>query len=177
MIFKVDWVETKGADWKVATLVEGVEGGKTFQNVSINRKRYGSEEIQWPNFDAIAPGTTLNGDCVESKTKPGSWSLYPLRPKPAAGPASFAGKGPGIKAAQERKGEMIKEAQGNKELGIKVSSAMRASLDYAVAAVADSRFETQEEREEAMRHAFLRFKAWYLAQWAETEKTLDVPFT
>jgi hypothetical protein len=152
MIFKVDWVETKGADWKVATLVEGVEGGRAFENVSINRKRYGSEEIQWPDFDAIAPGTTLNGDCVESKTKPGNWSLYPLRPKPAAvsRPASYAGKGPsGMKAAQERKDEMIKEAQGNKELGIKVSSAMRASLDFAVAAVADSRFEMQEEREEA----------------------------
>jgi predicted flavoprotein YhiN len=92
-------------------------------------------------------------------------------------PASYAGKGPsGMKAAQERKGEMIREAQGNKELGIKVSSAMRASLDFAVAAVADSRFEMQEEREEAMRDAFLRFKAWYLAQWAETVKSLDVPF-
>jgi hypothetical protein len=173
MIFIVDWVENKGADWKVATLREGVEGGRTYENVSINRTK--KDGTPFPKFDEIAPGATINGDIWQNPTSQ-KWALFPERPKtPPKSGAGPAYRGKQIEDAQIRKAGMVHEAQENKNLAVKTAAAMRDATMLAIAALDGSHFETIEEREDELKRAFERFRDWYLAMWLKTEQKADLP--
>lgn len=121
MLYRCDWVETKNKDWKVATLVS-VDGVQT-ENVSINRNDKKTGTVAFPRFDEFAPGAQIEGNLWTSPE--GKAYLFAPKPKAPAGAPRLANNMAGVKAAQERKGEMIEKAQDRKNDAITLSSAMR----------------------------------------------------
>lgn len=189
MIFKIDWIETKKEDWKVATLHEAIENGQSVADVSINRNdKDGS--VAFPNFNDLTPGSEIQGNLWKHPTT-GRYTLYPLRqpPKndgevvarqgapqpsyvPRSGPAGMmATKAANIESAQERKNEAIEKAQENKSNAIKVAAAMRDATLISIALM-----NNDPEGAGEFTTSFTRIKEWYLAEWEKTEKSLDVPF-
>ncbi len=127
--FKIEFLENKSPDWKVATVTD--ETGKTFQEVSINKTNKKGEPF--PNFDQIMSGATIEANFWTS----GAGKHYLFAPDPknvsTGTVAPQGGRGGGIAKAQMVKAENIEKAQGNKELGIKTSSTIRMAVDCAVA--------------------------------------------
>jgi hypothetical protein len=76
MIFKVDWVENKSPDWKIATIIEAVEGGKEYRDVSINRTDH-KTNAEFPGFDGLQPGSEVRGEIWRNPA--GKWYLFPPR--------------------------------------------------------------------------------------------------
>lgn len=180
MSFRCDWVENKKDDWKIATLVEIVEGGRTFNDVSINK--IDKKGRAFPNFDAIAPGATVHGNIWQNPAnskftlfapdEPRTSATAP-RPATAGAPAAPYRSNSGMAAAQTRKAEGIREAQDNKEKGIKASSAMRDSTAITTELVKQGPPEWTLEDFQVL---FKRVRDWYLKMWKETEDMLDLPF-
>ncbi len=175
MTYQVDWVENKQDDWKIATLKEVVEGGQTYENVSINKVT--RDGRPFPGFENIAPGSVIAGN-IWLSPKNQKWSLFPpdpvrsAAPRPAASPSAAPTRGPaGIKAAQERKDQMIEKAQENKGKGMLIAAAFR---DATLMLVNMADYKTMTPDESKMKHKALR--DWYIAEYKDTEKTLDVPF-
>lgn len=128
--YKVDWVENKNPDWKVATLV-GADGYKT-EDVSINRANKKGEVF--PNFDGILPGSDVEGELWQSNAS--KWYLFaPKAPKSASG-GGFKGN---MEKVMERKESGIRLSQENKEHGIKVASTMNGAVQIAVAMIKDDK--------------------------------------
>lgn len=173
MLFTIDWMEKKGEGWIVATLVEAVENGLTHKDVSINKVDKKSGEVAFPTFDALAPGHQINGNIWENNA--GKKYLFPMREQKKSGGGGSAFRAQQIEKSQERKAEFVHQAQENKNLAVKVASTMRDATALAVASVNVDAFETIEEREEALRDSFARFKRWYIAQWTKTEQEADLP--
>jgi len=177
MIYTILSVENKGQDWKVATVKEAVEGGSTHENVSINRKNK-EGAVAFANFDLMQPLYSFEGSDIWENAQ---GRKYIFAPKPKEQPkkawqGSGAPKAAAVAAAQEKKAEHIREAQETKAHSIKVAAAMRDATLLAVAALEGSSFELVEERQDALRRAFLHFREFYLAEWENTEKLTDVPF-
>lgn len=121
-IVKIDWIETKGPDWKVATLTN--EMNKTEKEVSINRTSKKGEVF--PNFDALQVGQTIEGELWQSGA--GKWYLFPPQPKSQyRAPTSNGGASRGSQMAKvmETKNQNIKEAQETKHEAIKLAGAQR----------------------------------------------------
>lgn len=142
--YQVRKIENKGGDWKVATLI--APDNYPTENVSINRRNKQGEIF--PNFDGIVEGGTVEGDLWKSSTPDshGRAKWYLFAPKPLKTQNKAFGGGSGVKAAQERKAEMINQSQENKELGIKTSSTMRMAVDLALAEVGNNGDHEQYER-------------------------------
>ncbi len=163
--YKVLDVESKSPDWRVITIQE--LGGRTIENVSVNRFKKDSQEDQWNGeFENIAPDKMIEGEYWKSPS--GKQFLFP--PKKAGAVPGFKG-GAGVKAAQERKGEMIEKAQENKMAGIMISSAMRAATDILVNSY---EFKNMSDDEIQGKHKFWR--KWYISQWNQELKDNDIPF-
>lgn len=187
MTYKIDWVENKKDDWKVATLVEIVEGGQTFTDVSINK--VDKKGRAFPHFDEITVGQTVHGNLWQSPTNQKYTLFAPDEPRAttATGPTASAprpagamsaapyrgGGATGVKAAQERKAEGIATAQENKTKGVMASAAMRDSTLIALELIKQGPPDSTFEDFQAV---FKRVRGWYLTTWNETEKMLDVPF-
>ena len=164
MLFHVDAVEVKNSDWKVLQLTD-ISGTK-FADVSVNRTNKAGEPF--PGFDAIAENGSTNGNIWQSQA--GKNYLFPMR---AQAPGATRSAGPsGIKAAQERKAEGIEKAQDRRETGIKLAAAFR---DATLMLINQAAYNEMSEAEIQGQHKFWR--RWYLEQWDEEEKLLDVPFT
>src|SRR6202020_1668901 len=110
MIFKIDWVETKKENWKVATLHEAIENGQTVTDVSINRtEKDGS--IAFANFDELAPGMEIQGNLWKHPTT-SRYTLYPIRqaPKNDAEVVVRQGNAPSYTPRSGQAGRMAKKA-------------------------------------------------------------------
>ncbi len=102
----------------------------TLEGVTGTVTMWGSN---WP-LNTITAFSEVEGDLVPAKDARYGPTLFPARTeRPMTGGRSGARGGAGVAAAQERKATMIQEAQGNKELGIKVSSTMRDAVQIALA--------------------------------------------
>lgn len=147
--YQVDWVESKGPDWKVAKLVN-LPG-----DVSINRTNKKGEVF--PGFDEIMPGKEIEGEFWNSPS--GKGYLFP----PKAPKSSFKGNS---MAVVEKTQEGVKVAQQNKELGIKVSSTMRMAVDLAIAqteskSILDNNLTLEEK--------VLKWRKWLWLEWDKND--------
>ncbi len=100
--FKIEFLENKSADWKVATVTD--ESGKTFQEVSINKTNKKGEPF--PNFDGIMSGATIEANFWTSSA--GKNYLF------APDKQNATGKKPNMERVMEKKASMIGEAQDKK---------------------------------------------------------------
>lgn len=178
MTYEVLWVESKKDDWRIATLKEIIENGQEFTDVSINK--VDKKGRSFPKFDEITPGSQVTGNLWQSPT--GKYTLFApdepraqtaTAPRPAGSTSApyKTGGGAGVKAAQERKAEGIATAQENKGRGVMVAAAFR---DATIILTALPEFKDMSAEE--WRAAHKRIRDWYIAQWKDAEKTLDIPF-
>lgn len=126
MKYQIDWSEQKttstGKKMLKATLKEMEVPNLIHEDVAI--------WDSFPGFDGLMTGHIVEGDIVSKQN--GQYvnkSLY--APKVAATGQNRASGA--ISKAQDKKSEMIKTAQENKELGIMTSSTIRMAVDIALA--------------------------------------------
>lgn len=181
MIFEILWCENKTADWKVCTVKEAIAGGKEYTDVSINRKDK-SGAVAFPKFDEIAPAFTLEAEYWSNP----AGKQYLLAPKPApkndeeviarnTAPTTYVPVKKsfgGASAAMETKKQNIAEAQDNKTLAIKASQTMRDATLISIALFGNESNVTVAEFQDN----FTKIKEWYLKEWANTEKAVNLPF-
>ena len=161
--------ETKGDGWKVLGLMD--MHNEAFENVSMNKNDLQGKQ-QWPAFDDVAVGSTIEGNVWKNPT---SMKLSIFPPKPQTAPR--AGGAPNIKAAQERKAEAIATAQDNKNMGIMIAAAFRDATLILNQMFPDLANETSPDvRLDAAMAMHKRIKERYIREWTETEKSLDTPF-
>lgn len=145
MKYKINWCENisgKGKSWLKATITD--ESGKE-DEVSI-----------WPDFpyfSEIKPGSEVEGQIlVKGKYKNLVASSRALRPNY---------KSANIEAAQQRKAEMIKDAQERKNESV----AYFNSLNSAIALLANRPQENAEKTKEFI----IYWRDYFLSEWKKYE--------
>lgn len=150
-------MEKKSADWIVATLECG---GNVTKDVSINRNDKKTGAVAFPTFDEIQSGRTVEGELWNSPA--GKWYLFAPKASKSGGNGAFRQKQ--IEDTMEKKAVYIGQAQGNKELGIKVSSTMRMAVDLVVAEGLEGRVE------DGIKNAIQEWRAWLWMEWDKEDK-------
>lgn len=119
--FTVGWVKEKMVGEKKALEVTAKdESGK---DATFTVWQFDKDNKEFPNFGGIQAGQVIEGNLW---TKDGKYySLY--APKPESAKPSF-NKGGNMTKMLETKNENIREAQGHKDLSIKISSTMRDAV-------------------------------------------------
>lgn len=154
MAKRIEWAESKSADWKLCTVVN--EQGVTLTEVSANRKeKNGTDNSVW--FDLLIPGATVEGNLWQSPSS-GKWALYP--PKPQA-PARGSGA---ITKAMEKKEASIERFQASKEDSIRMSSTARMATDMTV-----SRMQGKSASIEEYQLEWNMWRKYFLEQWDNYE--------
>lgn len=166
MIFKVLSADIKSPDWKILSVKEGIEDGKTYVNVSINRNDK-TGTVAFPAFDQIIEGFTFEADPWANP----AGKMYLFGPKPKTAAPSGGGMR-GVAAAQERKAVAIEKTMDRKEAGILVAAAMRDCTLITLASIKDQPFPDHSD----FVAQFKVIKNWYLKEWNDTEKAIDLPF-
>lgn len=118
--YKIDFIEKKGADWKIATLI--AEDGHPTNEVSINRKSKSGEVTQ--NFDNLMAGSAVEGELWRSPA--GKWYLFPSKPQGGAN-KSFGGN---VSRLMDKKAENIKEAQERKSDSIAYFNSLNSAISF-----------------------------------------------
>lgn len=174
MIYKIDWIETKSDTWKIATLIEGIENGKTTENVSINKTNKDGT-IAFKEFDTLMPGSMLEGNLWRNPTN-NKFALYPNRPAPKSDGEVVARSTPsksfgGAAKAMETKAANIEKAQDNKNKGIMLAAAFRDATIMLtnLAVYADM---TPDE----VRTNHKAFVEWYVKAWDDVEGSIVLPY-
>lgn len=126
MRYKIQWLSKKtlssGANLLEVTVLD--VSGAEFTGTIWEKDKEGAI---FPNFATLAPGHEFEANAWTNPTN-NKISFYAPKPKAATNGAKGGGM-TGVKAAQERKGQMIEEAQDRKNDAIMLSGAMRdASL-------------------------------------------------
>lgn len=148
MTFTIEWIEIKTS-----------AKGNRYARASINAQD-GSKHpdvtifSSFPNFDAIKPSSTVEGELV-SKDYNGKTSFTLEAPK-SAQPKG----GAGIKAAQERKEQMIEKAQERKNSSIAYFNAVNSAIAL-LGKTLDIAHDDTEQIEKFVRH----WRDWFLAEW------------
>lgn len=151
MKYKINWLEhqtTKTGKKKINATLED-PAGSVKENVTI-----------WdgfPNFSELAPGSEIDVDIVTKQN--GQYlnvTAYPIK-QASGGPRT------GIKAAQDRKGEMIKEAQGRKNEAIAFFNATNS----AIALLAHA--EVDKSNMHKIKEFIKASRDWFLGEWQEYE--------
>ncbi len=158
MFYKIEWVENKSKDWKVAT-VSAVDGTKQ-TDVSINR--VSKKGDMFPDFDGITPGKEIGGRLWSSPA--GKWYLF----APDKEEKTFnTFKKPNMSAVMEKKAENIDHAQDKKAEGIKVSSTIRMAVDMALAELGQLEMPyTPIDMQECVR----KWRTWFWNEWEKSDK-------
>lgn len=156
MIYHVLSIELKKPDWKIATLKEGIEGGKTIEKVSINKTDQ-KGDTAWATFDDIKEGSTIEGNYWENAK--GLAYLFPPKPKTTSTGAPRGNSG-AIAKAQEKKAEDIATAQTRKHEAIATAGAFRDATLIALASLKDQPFPTDDE----FKAEWLKWVKWILVQ-------------
>ena len=155
MKFKVEWCENKSPDWKIATLNDG---SAMITEVSINRNDKKTGKVAFEKFDDIMPGFDVEGELWKSP----AGKNYLFAPRPQSAPRT-GGAGVGIKAAQERKAEMIEKAQDRKSESIAYFNSVNCAIELVskMKSVELTRQETKEE--------IIHWRDWFLAEYRKYE--------
>jgi len=153
MKYKIDWCEIKTTS----------TGKKKIDATLIDEKGVKNDKVTiwegFPNFENLAAGMEIDADVVEKQN--GQYlnkTAYAIK-APSTG---FKG-GAGVKAAQERKGEMIKEAQSRKNEAIAFFNATNCAMQLLpiIKTELDNPFKVKE----AIKH----WREWFLCEWQEYE--------
>lgn len=163
-VFKIDWIEQKPTSTGKPRAMASITGedGKQITDVTL----WGSN---WP-IATLMPGMEVIGTYEEKQN--GQYLNKTLHPAMGDKPKGFGGSG--IKAAQERKGEMIKEAQDRKSDSI----AYFNSVNSAISMMENVHFEKIDDRKEFI----IEWRDWFLAEYEsyfgdkgtlETKRLLD----
>lgn len=151
--YKIEFIETKGTDWKIASLTD--ESGKT-EEYHLNRKDKNNNIFS--DFDKWMPGHDVEGDPWTNSA--GKRYLFPPKPTMQQGAARAGGFSPAKVMAQKAEG--IKAAQENKDLGIMTSSTIRMAVDISLS----------ENNSAAMgfdggvfKDRVLHWREWLISQW------------
>jgi hypothetical protein len=157
MKFKVEWVENKTPEWKVATL--STSDGMREENVSVNKVNKKGEPF--PNFEGITPGAEIDGEFWKSD----SGKSYLFAPKPVPTYKTFSKTGMGDKLI-EKKQEGIKQSQENKAEGIKISSTARMAHENSLAE------QTGEKLDKEMyMQSYKYWRSFHWNAWDDTDPT------
>lgn len=162
MQLTIDWLERKEWNGKELLDVKLQDGKKA---TIWKTQKDGSV---FPGFDEIAPGHTIEG---ELWNKPGTdnWTIYPPKEQKRGGGSS------GMRAAQDRKSEYIKEAQERKEESIAFFNATNAAIEMVKA-----RSDFDHLDVETKQDSLIVWRDWFLAQWrkydAKPETDKRIPF-
>lgn len=163
-MYIIEWMERKTTSTgksKIDATLRTPEGAMT-KTVTI--------WSDFPDFAVLQPGSSVDGDIVEK----GQYSTFYAKKAPISAYRPRVAGGPGVKAAQERKGEMIQQAQETKSTGIKIAAAFRDATLLTIEILRQVEGEPLSKSEIFALHKEIR--DWYIAGWGDTEKTLDVPF-
>lgn len=173
MIYKIDWLEKKSDTWIIATLTEGIENGKTTENVSINKTNKDGT-MAFKEFDTLMPGHTLEGNLWRNPSS-NKFALYPNRPAPkndgeVVARSTSKGFG-GANKAMETKAANIKEAQENKNKGIMIAAAFRDATIMLTNMPAYNEMSFEE-----IRTNHKAIVEWYVLGWNALEESIELPF-
>ncbi len=166
MKYKIEWLEKKSEEWFIVSLTD--ESGKQTTDVSINAKSKTGESF--PYFAELKAGETVEGELWQSQKN--KWYLFPPKPVNTQSKPNFTPKTGMIKQAQERKEQMISVAQGNKELGIKISSTMRMAVDCALGEYNSGRGYTYGD---SLGENIKGWRKWLWEHWEAEDKDFE-PF-
>lgn len=161
MKYKIEWLENKDTDWKIIQLSD--ESGKTYKDVSINRKD--KNGIEFPNFDTLRAEDMIEGDFWVSPK--GRNYLFPPKPQ--------SPKGGNISKMMEKKAVLIEKAQDNKELGIMTSSTIRMAVDLVVAQMANDHI-IQNATEADIKGMIKEWRKWLVSEWNNVDLNAKIPF-
>lgn len=156
--YKLSWVEKKHVDSLNKDVMEcdGTDEKGNAVKFSI--------WSDFPGFNEITSASEIEGNLWN---KPGTdkWTLYPPKPQGGANRGQSGGFKAGVKEAQATKREDIKNAQENKELGIKVSSTMRMAVDIVVATLANEKIID----ESVIKGEIGKWREWLWNEWDNWE--------
>ena len=138
--------ETNGRPWKITNMTLKDEQGNTHDDVST--------------FDVVTPGITIEG-VIEPKGQYKNFKSTPVAPKANGGGAY---KQKQIEDTMEKKAAYIGQAQGNKELGIKVASTLRMAVDIAISQVPNMSQPYQ------MEELIKSWRKWLWMEWDKEDK-------
>lgn len=168
MRVKIEWLENKTEDWKVASITD--DRGSKITEVSINKTSKKGEAF--PNFESLMVGMEVEGELWQSNG--GKWYLFPPKPQTPTGGANRGNGGAfkslQIEKAQERTHAHVTEAQDRKEFSIKVSSTFSQASAMALA-------EWQEQKRisphtsQSIEALFIKWREWLWRNYdvAETD--------
>lgn len=155
---EVKRVEALGKDKMNADLVD-IQGNEV-SNVTIWQ--------DFPDFKTITFGSEVDGTLKPAKDPKYGPTLYPEK-NPNG---TFKRSPAAITKAMEKKEQSIEKFQGNKELGIKISSTLRMAVDIALAEYNNGRAFTYGEN---LGEAILEWRAWLWRYWDAEDKDF-LPF-
>lgn len=170
--YKIKESNTKGPDWKVVTIIS--PEGREIANVSVNRTNKKGEVF--PNFDSITSGASIEATSWESES--GKWYLFAPKPERASNGTTGGFKGgSGVKAAQERKAEMIEKAQDRKSESIAYFNATNSAISILAALFAGKEFRQTSGLSEALKNDISLWRDWFLSEWEKyNDPTNEAPF-
>lgn len=123
----------------------------------------------FPGFHGIDEGADIMGELASN----GKYTnLKPTRGGYSGGSTTPRSPSYGVKAAQERKGTMIEEAQDRKELSMRLQGAQRDATLITIASLKEQPFPTDEEFKKD-------WKKWFdflMGQYDSEKKAQDKPF-
>lgn len=165
MKHKIDWIEEKSPEWKVASVTN--EQG-SFKEVSINKTSKKGEAF--PNFDGLMSGQEVDAEFWSSPA--GKHYLFPPRVDKVNG-VPYNAK-PGAVKAAEVTAKSVEKSQDRKEHSIKESGTQRDAVlivtTFYKDRLANDPILTEEEMEVIIRKKVTEWKTWLLGQME------DVPF-
>ena len=155
MKYQIDWSEKKttttGKAVMSATLKD--ETGATYDKVSI--------WSDFPDYANLMTGHSVEGEIITNDK--GYKSLKPVFAPKQGGNGAYKQKV--MDDAMEKKAGYITQAQGNKEMGIKVASTMRMAVDLAIA----------DDSPTPLAEKILFWRKWTWEHWDAEEKDFN-PF-
>lgn len=162
MPYRIEWIETKSPEWKVATV--NIGQGKTV-DASINKTSKKGEAF--PDFDNLKPGMEVEAELWQSPA--GKWYLFPPKPQTINGGAnrgSGAYKQKLVEETMARKESSIREFQGNKEESIRMAGAQRDAVLIVInlyKEIADDLIMTPSEKDAVIKKKIVEWRDYFLS--------------
>lgn len=157
MKLKIEWIETKSPDWKVATLKDS--DGLPYDDASINRTD--KKGRVFPNFDNLMAGQEIEGNPWKNPTS-GKWAIYPPDEQKDATTGKF-GRSGGM-AMMKEKAKNIEEAQERKAESIAFFNATNSAIALV------SKYQLGEMTESEIRVKIVAWRDWFLTEFNNWNK-------
>lgn len=125
-----------------------------------------------PRYDEMQIGVEITDADVDYDTKWDNYKLKSAKPVLGAPRASYGASRVDRVAAEEIRDQKVKENMDVKQIGIKVSGAMRDATETTLRALKDQPFPTDDE----FKSEWLKWRDWYIKQFDyKVEEIKDPP--